>query len=140
MKAFALAAAALALLAAGCSGPTWPAPKATTDVVMDHAHRAALLTIGLGDAVHIELPPPEQAGMEWIVIIVNGRVLRQMMPIEPVPGRPGWAQVSFQAIHTVIRTELKFAAVPPNAQGFEPTDTYTFGIAVKHRSDLPKPS
>lgn len=138
MKAW-VPAAVIGLLLAGCAGETWPKPQATTDIVLDDSHRFAIATIGLGDALHLLLPPPPSPGMQWVVIVINGRALRQMSGVGPAPGRPGWSEVSFQAIHTVTRTQLKLAAVPLNAQGYEPTDTFTLAIGVKHRAELKQP-
>ncbi|HEY3756764.1 MAG TPA: hypothetical protein VGL42_11495 [Opitutaceae bacterium] len=127
---------ALVGLLAGCAEEQWPRPQKTTDIVLDSEHHAALATMGLGDALRVLLPPPPSPNLQWVVIVINGRVLRQMYGMGPSTERPGWSEISFQSIHTVVRTELKFAAVPVNAQGYEPKDMFVIGIAVKHRGEL----
>lgn len=124
------------LCGAGCSTAIkWPAPKATLDAVLDERHRGVLATVTLGDALHVLLPPPKDASTHWQILIMNEAVLRQMTPIKPLAGRPGWWEVSFQGIRVVGRSQLRIAAVPPQAQGYNATDVFTIGVAIKRAGE-----
>lgn len=129
-----LAAIASALLLAGCeSAPTWPAPKNTTDIVLADSRRDVATTVGLGDALHLILPAPVKAGMQWQMLAQDTKKLRTMSELQPAASGGGASEVSFQAIRTVSHTTLQFAAVDPKAATSNPDEIFTVNVSIDNR-------
>jgi len=128
-RLFALAAV---LLAGGCSTePKWPTPQNTTDIVLQDDRREVITTVTLGDAVHLVLPAPLHENTQWQILALNVISLRQMGDMKPVADRPGSQEVSFQAIKTTGRTEIRFAAINANGATSKVDDSFTISVGIK---------
>jgi hypothetical protein len=116
----------------GCStGPQWPTPKNTTDIVLQTDRRDVITTVSLGDALHLVLPPPQNPQTQWQIISLNTVSIRQMTDLKPVPDRPGAEEVTFQAIKNTARTLVRFAAIDAKAAASTPTDFFAVAIGIK---------
>jgi len=123
---------AAVLIASGCSTePKWPTPQNTTDIVLQDDRREVITTVTLGDAVHLVLPAPIHENTQWQILALNTIALRQMGDIKPVPDRPGSEEVSFQAIKTSARTEIRFGAISPKGTSSNVDDFFTISVGIK---------
>lgn len=125
---------------AGCSTePKWPAPKRTAEIHLRSDRREPIATVALGDALHIVFPPPSHPGTQWLILLLNTHILRQMTLIKPsAEGPPGAWEVTFQAIKVTGRTTVKFGAIDPTSKDQKVDDIFTLSIGIpREASGLP---
>ena len=126
---------AAGVILCGCSTqPQWPAPKNTTDIVLQTDRREVITTVTLGDALHLVLPPPQNPKTQWQIIALNTVTTRQMTDLKPVPDRPGSEEVTFQAVKNTARTVVRFAAIDPTAASTAATDFFAIAIGIKSQT------
>lgn len=126
----ALAVLALGLGGAGCESPTGMAPRETITTTLDANARETMLTLAVGAAVKLELPPPRMPGHAWQVVQNDTRFLRPLGGIVPASGGAARATATFHALR-IGRTQLKFLAAPVNGAGTAAPDYYDVRVTIE---------
>jgi hypothetical protein len=123
--------AALTGLWAGCetSANQLPPPKTTTDLALQPSERDVLATVKVGSAIRILLPPPAEAGLQWVIIANPGRTLVQITDLRPAKDAPDKFAVTFQAVRA-MRSRLMFAAIKPGQAEADAAESFSVIVGV----------
>lgn len=125
-----LLSATLLLAVAGCESPVSNTPKETQTVTLDAATRQATLTVALGNAIRLELPPPRQPGHVWQIVQNDTRFLQPMGALQPPNSSTERTVATFRGARPG-RTQLKFLASAPAPATGGTLDYYDVIVVVE---------
>lgn len=126
-----LASVSLLLLTfAGCESTALPKPTGTSTITLEESTRRGVLTTKLGTEIVFELPRPKRENYLWRLVQNDTRWLVPLGDMTAPTPDTGRSVVHFLAIRAG-RSQLKFAALPPNITEAAPGDTYDIVVTIQ---------